>query len=247
MINKKNLCVLIAIPLYVLFCFVCSVFFEMRLQISHILCLSVFTLCASVFLAIENNKFKIICVLLIHFAVFATAFAFNELTGIVSQELFIYCLFCLPSLFFIYMFTDTTESGEKAHKKQEGNSISRLSLLFDVLIVGLSIILLINFFTGSESFEIGFDATAACFLLLLLLLLGFNAAMHFKKSVKGSQVKYFAYIVCFIDLFGFLVYIFFAHKYVQDKVYLLFTIVLSLIFYEQKYSVLKNVFPYLKK
>ena len=241
--NKKNLLLLAAIPIYLFCCYLPVAFDGGEYNLSNILCVSAFILCAAIISSVNKKAIVISGLALIHTCLFAANFLLVQGES-TFQNLFVYCLFCLPSLMIMIIFFASDNRAEADSEEAEAKkSFFQKHSLFSYCIEALAVVLAGLLITGKEVIAFGFDGTAACLLACSLILIVYSLIMSIGKAEENR--KLFAAMLIIMSVFNFAVYIIWANRYVQDFVYLLLPEVVITAFVIEKYPI--KVFRVLKQ
>lgn len=234
--KKKYLLILSAIPIYVFYCYFSVVFLKIDFNLSDIICVSVFVVNAVVILSGKNKVITITCCIVFHTILLCVFFWAGEFVNISLQQIFIYCLFCLPPLFILAMSAGAVNK-EKNHK-EKNNMFSHHALLFDGLMATLFVIFIIASVKGGFNIAFVFDAVSVTLLLVFVVLLGFNIALAINKKTKNSPLRAYGYMLSVNSFFDFLLYSLWAHSYVHDRVYLVFPVFLTFIYLSHTFNMM---------
>lgn len=238
LINKKKLWFLIAIPLYVLYCYLSVLFWGREFRISDILCLSVFAVSAVVIMVCKKKAVTIVCLLLLHLALIGVYLFLNDYLDLTLNELYVYALFCFPSLVMIYMVEDlhNKSSGTQKNVKKAAVNDSNKQLFFEALCFLPIIIALISFIIKREFASFKFDSTLIFLALILVLHIILLIAGHIKKARILPDFVKLIYLSAAVCVCHCLVYSFYAYQFVQDKVYLAFPMITVLMMIFEEHS-----------
>ena len=233
MSGKKSVRLLASILLYVIHLAVSHLFFETDIFFGNIACLSVFMISLIVLLAVKKRVIHIICLVVLHLALAVVAALHIKQIDLPWQALLIYCFVYVSVLFIIlpaesfYHRKDvqTKKGGKKKAQNVSGKSI----VLFETVVVLLSLVLIGLFISGKEKISAVLDATVFCYIVLFIVILICLVHMRSHTNQVANATGYITMcaVLCAQNA---LVYTFWGNQYVTDKVYLLYPLVLTLIY-----------------
>ena len=239
--NKKYFWVLTAAPLYFLYCVLLKTFFGFEYSVYHVVFLSLFALSVSVILAFKSNFFISLSFVIVQIALLVTAFfLLNNET--LKQLAGVYALYYLPAFSLLLSFKSIPNNShvKKNDRESKQKHLSDHRILVEFLLLFALVVFMISFFNMREDISFQLDATAAALLLLCVLLIILFAVLGKNGGAKKPALRSVFIPVMIMSLFDILVYVTWANRYVQDRVYLLFPIVLTLIIILEDACAFKN-------
>ena len=241
-VKKKNLLILISIPIFILYyCFLYK-FCDTAFFIGDILCFSAYIISLSFIMGCANKKVKIVSLLLTHLALITICVFFGSATDLTFQRLYIYFLMCVPSLLvcaLLYGLKEVLDEKKRAKAKEEDSS--ETTMIFEYYLISSVFPLLVLLFLGKVSFSLKYDVSAIFLTVISALAILSYLLLNFKKAIKNDELRYYVLVLCAISLFSCFMYISWANLFVEDTIYLSFPLCVSLVIIFKKFSVFKTI------
>ena len=248
MVNKKNLLILLSIPLFCLYYRLMAVYGDTPYSLSDMLCFGAFVICAALVMAFQAKSIKIAGLSAVHAGLVAALIFFPEETGFTLQRFYIYCLFCLPPLFLLAMLYWRKEVPGAAQEPEQATAASaKMLMIFEFVQLNLLLPLLIAFFIGKEKIYFKFETVARYIALVFVLAVFGYVVLHFAGAFERTDARQSTFALCLSSFCCCLVYTIWASQYVYDPIYMIFPLCVPLVICYKRYKVFGNLRGLVKK